>query len=96
MSAVLAQAELFFVKYLFHILVVKRWKNCQWCSLEVDMNNLWGWPCSCSSLCDNERDPLGAQYPPVSDSHNTQQTDNLHTQAEAFDCFYSFIFSALY
>lgn len=70
-------------------------KNSQWCRLEVDLNNSSVWPCSCSSLCDNERDPLGPQYLPVSDSHNTRQTDNLHTEAGLWLFLQFYIFCTL-
>lgn len=70
-------------------------KNSQWCRLKVDLNNSSVWPCSCSSLCDNERDPLGPRYLPVSDSHNTRQTDNLHTEAGLWLFLHFYIFCTL-
>lgn len=61
----------------------------------MDLNNSWVWPCFCSSLCDNERDPLGPRYLPVSDSHNTRQTDNLHTEAVLWLFLQFYIFCTL-
>lgn len=61
----------------------------------MDLNNSSVWPCSCSSLCDNERDPLGPRYLPVSDSHNTRQTDNLHTEAGLWLFLQFYIFCTL-